>query len=338
MNQQENKSLSKKQRKILIGSIITVLVLLIFIVGTMIYTFSNNVMDNLKGEVFTPEEVGIEPEIDEQFNQYDGKIKNVLLIGIDSDLNKGLPQRSDSMIIVPIDDQHKTIKMSSLMRDTLVEIDGHGKDKLNHAYAFGGAKLLLKTINQNFKVNLQDYILVDFDNLISIVDAIGGIDLYITKDEVKYANINIKDVNKLNKSNIEKLKPISQKVHVNGAQALSYARIRYLDSDYKRAGRQRTVLIQIYQKLLDAPLLDLPNIALDLSQYAKTSLTQGEIIDIALKSLGKEMPVDGLRFPTENTSVESTKGMWHLKWDEEETIKEIHDWIFKDIKPASSDE
>lgn len=335
MNLRKKRSKALKQTKILITLIIITVILIFGLVSAILYNYSNNIMANLIVESFTPQEIGISQQVSEDFNQYSNKITNILLIGIDSDLNQGLPQRSDSMIIVTIDDLNNTIKMSSLMRDTLVEIESYGKDKLNHAYAYGGAKLLLKTINQNFELNIQEYVLVNFNDLISIVDAIGGIDLYITKDEVHYANIGIRDINTLNNATYPVLEPKSQKLRVNGTQALSYARIRSLDSDYKRAERQRIVLTQIYERLVDIPLTDLPEITLNLSKYVKTTLNQTQIIDISRKALGSQMVLKGIRFPTENTSEESTKGMWHLKWEKETTIMELHNWIFRNILPST---
>lgn len=333
MDEFHDKKTYKKQFNLIVAMILITLTLIIGILTAIFLSYSGKVMTNLEVATFTPEEVAIEPEVTEQINRYNNKIKNVLLIGIDSTQNRNEPQRSDSMIIVSLDDFNKSIKMSSLMRDTLVDIDGYGKQKLNHAYAYGGAKLLLKTINQNFDMNLQDYALVDFNNLIEIIDAIGGVDLYITWEEAMYTNFNIKNINKLNDTDIEELEVKTQNIRANGAQALSFSRIRYLDSDYKRSERQRIVLLKIYERFREVPLLELPGVVMELSKYVKTTLDQGEILDIAGKALGSNLGIHGLHFPTYQTSRESTKGSWHLEWDREETIEELHNWIFKDIDP-----
>lgn len=330
MNEPQSPKQTHSQLKTLI---IITLVLLIGVSGLIFYAWFGTVMGNLKVETYTPEEVAIAPETVEQVNRYNDQIKNILLIGIDSDQNKGEPQRSDSMIIVSVDDKHQSIKLTSLMRDTLVEIDGYGKEKLNHAYAYGGAKLLLKTINQNFNLNIVDYALVDFNDLIAIIDAVGGVDLYVTWQEAMYTNFNIENINELNGTDIEKLEVKTQNIRLNGSQALSYSRIRYLDSDYKRSERQRIVLLKIYERTKEIPFLNLPGVVMDLSEYVKTSLSEGEILDLARKVLGSGMKLHGLHFPTFQTSEESTKGNWHIEWQRSETIRELHDWIFNDIDP-----
>lgn len=330
MNESQSPKQTHSQLKTLI---IITLVLLIGVSGLIFYAWFGTVMGNLKVETYTPEEVAIAPETVEQVNRYNDQIKNILLIGIDSDQNKGEPQRSDSMIIVSVDDTHQSIKLTSLMRDTLVEIDGYGKEKLNHAYAYGGAKLLLKTINQNFNLNIVDYALVDFNDLIAIIDAVGGVDLYVTWQEAMYTNFNIENINELNGTDIEKLEVKTQNIRLNGSQALSYSRIRYLDSDYKRSERQRIVLLKIYERTKEIPFLNLPGVVMDLSEYVKTSLSEGEILDLARKVLGPGMKLHGLHFPTFQTSEESTKGNWHIEWQRSETISELHDWIFNDIDP-----
>lgn len=329
----ETKETYRRHRKVIVSLLITVLILLVSVTGLLVYSFTSNVMTNLEVESFTPEEVAVTPEVTEKVNQFNNQIKNVLLIGIDSDQNKNEPQRSDSMTIVTLDDMHKSIKMTSLMRDSWVEIEGHGKDKLNHAYAYGGAKLLLKTINQNFDMNLEDYVLVDFNNLIHIIDAIGGVDLFVTWQEAMYMNFNIENINKLNNSNIEKVEVKTQNIRLNGAQALSFARIRYLDSDYKRSERQRILLLKVYERFKEVPLLELPGVIMKLSEYAKTSLNEGEILDIASKALSNDMGLHGIHFPTFQSSEESTKGTWHILFDKEATISEMHNWIFNDIDP-----
>lgn len=328
----------KRIRCFLTGSIILVLFLLIGVLVFMGNEYSKIVMSKMKVASFTPVEVAITPEVTEKIKEYtinksDKKITNILLIGIDSDLNIGAPQRSDSMTIVSLDGIHGSIKLTSLMRDTFVNIDGHGKDKLNHSFAYGGPKLLLRTINQNFDLDIQDYVLVNFNDLIHIIDAIGGVDLYVTWEEAMYMNFAIENINELNDSNIKKLDIKSQNIRVNGAQALSYARIRYLDTDYRRSQRQRLLLLKVYERILETPLLQLPETIVQLSAYAKVSLSEMEILDLTSQVMSRDFGIHGLHFPTYQTSHESTKGSWHIVFDRDDTITELHEWIFQDIDP-----
>src|SRR5699024_2502334 len=119
--------------------------------------------------------LGIDQEVDEELSAIrdvrNGKIRNILLLGVDSFDGRG---RSDAIMILTIDQTRRQIRLSSLMRDSYVRIDGHGMDKLNHAYAFGGVRLALKTINANFRMNLKEFAVVNFSQLPKMVDAVGG--------------------------------------------------------------------------------------------------------------------------------------------------------------------
>ena len=108
-------------------------------------------------------------------------------------------------MIATVDKIHNKLKLTSIMRDSYVDIQGHGKDKINHAYAFGGHELALKTLNENFDLNLKDFATVNFSSLPKIIDSIGGIDLGIRNDELQYINNYIGDLNTLNKTNVSNI-------------------------------------------------------------------------------------------------------------------------------------
>ena len=173
---------------------------------------------------------------------------NVLVLGVDV-LNDG-SQRSDTMMIASID--RGVFRLTSIQRDTYVEIDGHGRNKINAAYAFGGPELAMRTVNQAFGLNIMHYIVVDFTALVDMVDALGGIELDITEAEREQININVVDSAKvfyrLGYSASELLQS-GENTHLDGLQALGYARIRSLDSDFVRTSRQRAVVEAMLQKL-----------------------------------------------------------------------------------------
>lgn len=327
---------SERKRKRLTSAILGVLMVIVILLIFLIHAYVSEVMKNLEVEEFKPEDVAINQETLDKINQYNNKITNVLLIGIDSDMGKHLPQRSDSMNLLSIDDKHKSIKISSLMRDTFVEIEGHGTDKLNHSYAFGGTKLLLKTINQSFDLDVTEYVLVDFNNLVKIIDYLGGVELTLTKEEAKSANISITRMNKKDGLKIPHFKVKDQTVLANGVQALSYARIRYIDTDYKRSERQRIVLGKILDRVKQKPATELPDTIRELSKYAKTTLNEMEILNLANKAMDSSMIVHGRHFPTSSASKEVTKGSWHIEYDKEKTVKQIHEYIFQDIDPKTN--
>lgn len=173
---------------------------------------------------------------------------NVLILGVDK-LNDGR-QRSDTMIIASIDSGG--VKLTSIQRDLKVPIEGHKANKINAAFAFGGAELAMKTVNQVFQMNITKYVVVDFTSLVKLVDALGGIDVDITEQEMNHINKNVLDTYDTFVPLgyvATKLETYGPGTHLDGLQALGYARIRKVDSDFGRTNRQRTVIGLMLQKL-----------------------------------------------------------------------------------------
>ena len=180
-------------------------------------------------------------------------VKSVLIIGTDgrSDDEQG---RSDSMILLSINSRTNEIILTSFMRDCYVNIQGYGMDKLNASYSYGGAELLMDTIESNFMIEIDDYITVNFISFAGIIDAVGGIDVDVSDEEAQ-------EINNILFSEVNQLMGDDQwadflegggKVHLNGKQALSYARIRYVgNSDFERTSRQREVFKKLIPKAIN---------------------------------------------------------------------------------------
>ena len=177
----------------------------------------------------------------------DNAITNILLLGVDRS-EDGTAQRSDTMMLISINSKTKNLNMVSFLRDLYVEIPTAGKNKINAAYTIGsqsdvgGAGLTMQTIENNFRINIDHYVEIDFENFINLIDAMGGIDIEMTQDEVDYMSSWYYG---------EYGQPISLQVgmnHLDGKGALTFARIRKLDSDFGRTGRQRQVMIAIFDK------------------------------------------------------------------------------------------
>ena len=223
----------------------------------------------------------------------DGVI-NVLLIGNDSRL-AGDDGRSDAMILVSISDKTKTITMTSFLRDMYVEIPGHDGNRLNAAYAYGGAELLMETIELNFGVPIHRYALVNFQAFANLVDAVGGIDLELTNDEVNWINAYLMEYNQLEGKDLatDFLDPsLSGNLHLNGPQALAFTRNRYIGTDFGRTERQRKVLSAVIKKLPGTVLTNGGELADGLFPNLTTNLKQGECFNLSLnawKFLGYEM-------------------------------------------------
>lgn len=142
-------------------------------------------------------DLGITKETEDKLDKFSG-ITNIALFGLDSRV-KNEASRSDCIMIITLDGTHNKIKISSIMRDTYVHVDGYGMTKITHAYAYGGPQLAIKTINENFGLNIKDYVKVDFFSLEKIVDSVGGIEVNITSQELKVINGYIKEVSDIEK-------------------------------------------------------------------------------------------------------------------------------------------
>lgn len=214
---------------------------------------------------------------------FDEDIQNVLLIGSDRRNTSDLG-RSDAMMMVTIDRKHKKIKMTSFLRDLYIKIPGKYGAKLNSAYAVGGAELLKATIEANLGITIDKYIIVDFTAFRTVVNQIGkinghgGIKMTVTAAEAKYMCSN----------SVYGVFPRFQKgagtYYMNGGEALNYARIRKIDSDFGRTNRQRKVLMQIVAELKNLGYMDLISIGYSCLEYVTTDFTKGELVGLATEA------------------------------------------------------
>lgn len=255
-------------------------------------------------------------DVKEKVEKADDKdgITNILLAGVDgNNLDKG--NRSDSMMVLTIDEKNNDIRITSLARDTYVQIPGYGEEKLTHAYAYGGPALLLQTIDKNFGLKIDKYAVVSFSSFEKIIDALGGVEIDVLPKEVSY----IPGVNSAGKQTL------------NGAEALAYSRIRYADDAYQRDNRQRTVMQAAYNKISSSPG-DLMEIGNTILGYTKTNIPPMEIFKLANKVIKMnftefpqlEFPLEGHR---DGKIVSKEKG-WVILWDKEYNNEQLKKFIF----------
>ncbi|HBI7050808.1 TPA: LCP family protein [Clostridium perfringens] len=318
-----------KNRKLIITLSIIGLLIVSLVGG--VATYGLTMLGKINKVDLNENNLGIDKAIDEKLSKYDG-IANIALFGIDAtDGNVG---RSDAIMIATVDKIHNKLKLTSIMRDSYLDIQGHGKDKINHAYAFGGHELALKTLNENFDLNLKDFATVNFSSLPKIIDSIGGIDLGIRNDELQYINNYIGDLNTLNKTNVSNITSAGTQ-HVNGTQALAYCRIRYTaGGDGERTERQRIVLSKLFDKFSKISPTKYPSILNELMPMITTSLSSSDILGLA-KTVASisESGLEQERFPKDDYSKgEMIHGVYYLTFNKEATVKQIHDYIFEDIK------
>lgn len=231
----------------------------------------------------------------------DENVYNVLLIGTDARTNSDRG-RSDSMILISINDTTEQVVMTSFLRDIYLYIPEVESTRLNHAYAYGGPELLLDTLETNFKIPIDKYVQVDFYSFVTVVDAVGGVDIDVTDDEVQYINSYLNEINNLEgrDQNADKLSS-GGSYTLNGEQALAYSRIRYIGTDFGRTERQRTVLEQILRNMSSMGVSELKDLLDELLPNVTTNIQSDELFSLVFDSpsyLGYEriqcrVPADG---------------------------------------------
>lgn len=254
------------------------LFLLLLLVGGLWYVLVGAAYDKMRYEEI--------PALSREKLTAEG-VTNILLIGNDSRLS-GEDGRSDAMILLSISSPAKKIYMTSLLRDIYVQIPGYGGNRLNAAYAFGGPKLLMDTLEENFGIPINRYVLVNFQAFAGLVDAVGGVDLELTNDEVQLVNGYLDEYNMLEGRAPEADyldATLSGRIHLNGPQALAYSRNRYIGTDFERTARQRNVLSAVIKKLPKAMATNSGGVIRGLFPNLTTNLTKTEFYRLSLDAL-----------------------------------------------------
>lgn len=292
----------------------------------------NNSIYDIKGITYDENEKEEEPEI--SYSEVQG-ITNILLVGIDArDINE--PSRSDAILIATIDNNNKNLKFTSIMRDSYVEIKGLGETKINSAYARGGIGLLIDTIERNFNLKLDKYVVVNFLGFQDIVDALGGIEVNIKDYEIDEMNKYIGEVNENKSPKIES----AGVNHLDGQRALAYTRIRKVgDGSYERTKRQREVMRLIAYKVMDLNVIQYPNILGKISDYIKTNIEPINIINYGYTvSNFQPLNVEELQIPLNELSEGRVyKGSWVLLMDKKQNSKILLNFILNNTIPSEKD-
>ncbi len=258
-------------------------------------------------------------------------VTNILFIGVDD--SSGGNSRSDSMMLVSIDKKHNKIKLTSFLRDSWVEIPSKGKKaKLNAAYAYGGAQLTIDTIEYNFLIDIDHYVLVDFDMFTQIIDAVGGVEVEVTEKEAKFIR---------NTTRFKEMES-GENVRLSGAEALVYCRIRKLDSDYMRTFRQRKVISALMEQANETEISALIDAINEVLPLIQTDLSKGELLSIGLKGgyglLAYE--IQQTRAPIEeHMRADTINGQWVEVLELDNVREYLYDFIYTDkINPEDNEE
>ena len=236
-------------------------------------------------------------------------VYNLLLVGVDR-RDDSWNGNADSMILASINKTKKRITLMSFMRDLYADIPGYGVHKLNAACAYGGCSLLVKTLEENYKVHIDNYAWVDFQSMADVIDALGGVDLTITDAEVKVANEYITEL-----CSITGADPQSEylqgggDLHCDGIQAVAFGRIRYVgNADFERTERQRTVLDLMLNKVKHASPTAVPKILSKAMPELKTNMSTSQLYLLSLQVPVKLIAYDmqKLRLPADGTYSDQT--------------------------------
>lgn len=255
---------------------------------------------------------------------------NVLLIGTDTRENVQNAGRSDTMMICSYHQKTGEVKLTSLARDMWVQIPGGGNNKLNAAHSFGGPNLLMKTINEIFNLNITKYVSVNFYGLRDIVDSLGGVDIELEAGEASVINQKIVAEFSGERGTLLPSGTIGV-THLTGLQALQYARIRQLDNDFGRTGRQRKLLGAMLEKVKQLSLLEQMSFAKTCTEHVSTNISFIELVGIGMNVLNNGVSGFGqLSIPqTEDYHYDSSGGVSKVIFDRDACIAAIHTFIYE---------
>lgn len=260
-------------------------------------------------------------------------VRNILLIGLDS-RSSAVTGRSDTMMLLTVDIEKKTIKLTSFLRDTYVEIPGQKNNRLNSAYVFGGYDLLAKTLYKNFGVKPDAYVAINLSGLVNVIDQLGGVYVDVPSNKIDRVNAVIYWYNQqvldlkntrdgfLTKGGYQKL---------TGKQAEAWARYRYSESDFQRSARQRQLIQMIFDKITEMSVAELGTFAMKNVSLVKTNLSIGDIISLAPAVLAlKDAEIQELQIPLSNAyHSETISGMSVLVPNRQKNVDALREFLKK---------
>ena len=309
---------TKKRKGLKIfGIIVLILIIILALIVGSIFWYINSKLDKLQQVEINEEDLNVSVQAEENLSNF----RNIAIFGIDSredTYSKG--NRSDCIIIASINNQTKEVKLVSVYRDTYVNIEGHGLDKITHAYSYGEAPLAIKTLNENLDLNIKEFVAVNFDAVQEIIDNIGGISMQINKEEVKH----IPGITKAGTYNL------------TGEQALAYARIRYATGgDYKRTERMRDVLTAVVEKVKTLDVSGLNKLVDTVLPRLYTNISANDIFSL-FPSVAEFKITQSIGWPYETRG--KTIDRWYgIPVTLESNVTKLHQEIFEESDYTPSD-
>ena len=287
--------------------IIGILLCIILIIGiAAVAIFLKSKLNKINYENVKEEDVEINEGIEEKLSGY----TNIALLGLDTKDNTFANSRSDCIMIISINNETNDVKIVSVYRDTYLQIEGVGLDKVNHAYAYGKAPLALSTLNTNLDLDITKYVTINFESVVQIVDAVGGVSIDVTSAEATQ----IPGINSAGTYNL------------TGKQALAYGRIRIIDNDYARTERMRNVLIKFFEKIKAYPYRMLNKLIDQLLPCVTTNISQTEILSYASR-INQYKVVENFGWPYDVRGI--TLAAWYgVPVTLESNVEKLHEDLF----------
>lgn len=309
----------KKNKKGLktFGIIVLVLLIILAIIVGGTFAFVHSKLSKMQQVDLNEDDLNVSAQAEQQLAEY----RNIAIFGVDSrddSYDKG--NRSDCIIIASINNKTKEVKLISVYRDTYVQIEGHGLDKITHAYSYGEAPLAIKTLNTNLDLNIKEFATVNFDVVKETVDYIGGISMPITSEEVGHI------------SGITKPGTYT----LTGEQALAYSRIRYASGgDYKRTERMRDVLTAVANKVKTLNISQLNGFVDTILPKVYTNITSADIFSM-MPSIASYKITDSIGWPYETKGI--TLDRWYgIPVTLENNVKRLHQEAFDEADYTPSE-
>ncbi|MBR5524625.1 MAG: LCP family protein, partial [Clostridia bacterium] len=270
--------------------------------------------------------------INEQLPEVD--VTNIALFGLD-DRDSSTDGRSDAIIILSIDRVHNQIKMTSIGRDTLVHVEGYpsyqNKTKITHAFSYGGVNAAVKALNENFGMNIKDYVFVNFMEFAEIIDYLGGVTINVEKKVLTELNNHIYWLGQECGMKVEKVKSAGEQC-LTGGQALAYARVRKVDSDVARGNRQKEVLQAMFNEVKTLPMSKFPALVNKILGICHTNMTSTEMIDIASWALTASPEMQNYSLPNDQCNAwggTHPKYAWIYAYDLEYATALLQDFVYE---------
>ncbi len=329
---EEKRRAKKKKRRRRIGILVAEVIILSVL---CVFAYATVKMDKLDFNFLDEDKLEVYKDT--------GPYTNIALFGLDAREGESIESgvRSDSMMVASINNETNEVKVVSIFRDTLLKQQDGTFDKANAAYSYGGSQEAIALLNRNLDLDIKNYMSVDFKALSDVIDALGGMELELTAEEVVHMNNYCVETSEVTGKDYERIEPeVAGTYHLNGVQATSYARIRATaGGDYKRAERQRLVIEKIVEKAQKANLKTLDKIIDVVFPQVSTSFSSKDLIGIAANALSYQLgETQGFPYSIADTDVvDGYEGSYVVPSDFDGDVKKLHEFLFNEKDYQVSD-